>query len=265
MFFYLAGSEVDPTDGFSMTMQYNRSFILELWFPLLVFDIVGIVFLVIDYHVCEVSSLWIWCLFALIFQMIFFYLIALAATIKYSYERYRLHSNLAASLITMVIVISGAVILFADVICDNMKQTGLWIWALFAFTVVSIAFVYYVIVTILEHEEVRSGRRKRSGERDYLLEQLNNEQTPHPETVEEAGTDAEAHRKPTACRRPGCMKLGTVLCTACRQVTYCSTECMYQDYKDVHKFECTKMRADSTRSTNQPGLLGDMRKNSYIG
>jgi MYND finger len=264
MFFYMAGNEVNPSDGFSMTMQYNRSFILELWLPLLVFDVVGVVYLVYDYHVCEVSPMWIWCVFAIFFQLIFFYLVALATTIRYSYEKYRLHSHIAGVVITMIIVISGAVVLFAGFTCDNMKATGLWIWALFAFTVVTIALVYYIVMTIVEHEEVRSGRRKRSGERDYLLEQLANEQTPHPDTVEEKEADVEAHRQPTACRRPGCMKLGTVLCSACRQVSYCSTECLYQDYKDVHKYECPKMRGESTRGSEQLGLLGHMRKNSYI-
>ena len=150
MFFYLSGNEVKADDGFSMTMQYNRNFILEIWFPMLVFDIIAVVFLAIDYSSCPGDALWIWSLLATVSQIVFFYCIALCATINYSYEKFRLHANVAAFAITGAVSITGAIVLFLPKLsCVALLYSGLWIWAIFAFTIVSIAFIYYGIITYL--------------------------------------------------------------------------------------------------------------------
>ena len=150
MFFYLAGNEVKPDDGFTMTMMYNRNFILEIWFPMLVFDIIAVVFLSIDYSSCPADPLWIWSLMAVVAQIVFFYCIALCATINYSYEKFRLHANVAAFAITGTVAITGAIVLFLPKLsCVALLYSGLWIWAIFAFTIVGIAFIYYGIITYL--------------------------------------------------------------------------------------------------------------------
>ena len=266
MFFYLAGAEVKPDDGFSMTMQYNRAFILELWFPMLVFDIIAIVFLSLDYGICPGDPLWVWGVFALVFQVFFFYILALCATIDYSYEKFRLHANIVAAAITGVIAISGAVIILSpSVSCAGLLYSGLWIWAIFAFTIVTIAFAYYAIASYFEYEEVLAGRRKRP-EMDYLLHSVIDEQ-PNADLEESYASRYDRTRQPIACQRRGCQKLGTYLCAACKQASYCSSECLFLDFKAEHKYHCSRMLAESlppeTRR-QESGLLGQVRHSSFV-
>ena len=267
MFFYLAGAEVKPDDGFTMTMQYNRSFILELWFPMLIFDIIGITFLAIDFDHCDPGDpLWVWGLAAIFLQVVFFYLVALCATIDYSFEKFRLHAKIASASITGVVSISGSIILFApNISCPDLLYSGLWIWAIFAYTIVTIAFLYYSVSSYLEYVEVIAGNRKRP-EMDYLLHRVIDEQpNADPEAL---SSMRDRSRKPIACNRRGCMKLGTALCAACKQASYCSSECLFLDYRAEHKYHCARMLAEShpaeTRHTDT-GLLGTIRHSSFIG
>lgn len=266
MFFYMAGTEVKQDDGFSMTMQYNRAFILEIWFPMLVFDIIAIVFLSLDYGVCQADPLWVWGLVALVFQVFFFYILALCATIDYSYEKFRLQANIVAMAITGIIAISGAIILFAPAIsCGGLLYSGLWIWSVFAFTVVTIAFFYYAIASIYEYEEVQAGRRKRP-EMDYLLHQVIDEQ-PNADLEELDASRYDRTRQPISCQRRGCLKLGTYLCAACKQASYCSSECLFLDFKAEHKYHCSRMLAESLDAQtrrHESGLLGRVRHSSFV-
>ena len=69
---------------------------------------------------------------------------------------------------------------------------------------------------------------------DYLLHRVMNVQP---------NADPETHRfdvttrKPISCQRRGCMKLGTVLCAACQQASYCSPECLFLDFKGNKLFD----------------------------
>ena len=261
MFFYISGNE-PKQDGFSLAMHYNKTLILVSWFPMLIFDLMGIYYLDIDHHICAVSPLWIWSLFALVFQVLFFYLIALCTMIKYSYEYHRLHMTIGALVICSFIMISGAVILFSSTpyTCRNMRSSGLYLWSLFAFSVISIALLYYLVRTFVEHDAIRQGKKK-TVESDYLLAQLN-----VGDTEAQIPADDELNREPLPCYRPECNEYGTTLCGTCKQVCYCSSACLFAHHKTVHKFECLKMLSESRGKELGPNnrLLGSLRTSSYV-
>ena len=60
-------------------------------------------------------------------------------------------------------------------------------------------------------------------------------------------------RKPISCQRRGCTNLGTVLCAACQQASYCSSECLYLDFKGNNLVELTiKIRSDISQTIFYP-------------
>lgn len=261
MFFYAAGNE-PKQDGFSLAMHYNRNLILFSWLPMLIFDVLGIYYLNIDQHVCSTSPLWIWSLFALVFQVFFFYLVALCTMIKYSFEYYKLHMTMGAVAICSGIISSGAVILFApeDYTCSNMKSTGLYLWALFAFSVVAIGAIYYIVRFFVELDIIIQSKKKITAESDYLLAQVSvGDPNADPEAQVEGENDET--RQPKPCQRPGCDQFGTVLCATCKQVCYCSSACLFTHHKGAHKFECAKLLSAATPNK---GLLGNVRPSSYV-
>jgi hypothetical protein len=230
----------------------------------LIFDLMGIYYLKIDHHVCAVSPLWIWSLFALVFQVFFFYLIALCTMIKYSFEYYKIHMTIGAVVITFSIFASGAVILFSNYgggyTCTNMKNSGLYVWALFAFSVVSIGVSYFLVRTYAEYEALKLGKKK-TAESDYLLAQV---------AVGDRNADPESQvydlKESQPCGRPSCNEFGTTLCPTCKMICYCSSACLHSHHKTQHKFECAQMLTDNDNSARKPNssLLGNVRSSSYI-
>ncbi len=99
-------------------------------------------FLVRNYDVCnERSTLWVYVVITLLIN-------GLQATF-YQYTADGTNTflirNVSIGLIAnLVILIYGASVIFGDVVCDNMKHTGLWIIANFMFAV-SVIFVSFIL------------------------------------------------------------------------------------------------------------------------
>lgn len=174
--------------------------------------------------------------------------------------------TIGALVICSVIMSSGAVILFSSegYTCINMKNTGLYLWSLFAFSVIAAAVLYYLVRTFVEHDAVRQGRKK-TAESDYLLAQVNNG-NPHADPEAQLPAEDDDERVPILCYRPGCEEFGNTMCATCKQVSYCSSGCLFTHHKAVHKFECARLLSESKNKGAKPSprLLGSLRTSSYV-
>lgn len=116
----------------------------------------GIIFLVDDYDVCvddpsQPSQLWIFSLVALIMT---FTSACVASELRYVVGGTDVPRRLVAAMIVeLLILIYGTIIIYAPgYVCDDLKQTGLYIWALVTFwfkvvSIITLLLFYYVITT----------------------------------------------------------------------------------------------------------------------
>ena len=251
-----------------MAMHYNRNLIMASWLPLMVFDIMGIYYLTIDNHVCPTSPLWIWSIVTLVFQMFFFYLIALCAMINYSFEYYKLYMTIGGTAINATLSTIGGIILYStspSYTCTHLKVTGLYVWSNLAFSLVSAATVYYAVNAITEFGAIRLDKKlKTATESDYLLAQVANGDPLADPEARNPIQEGEGEREPTLCHRPGCEEYGTTLCATCKQVSYCSSACLFAHHKTTHKFECAKLMSEGAGGKDNTRLLGTVRPGSYV-
>jgi len=116
----------------------------------------GIIFLVDDYDVCvddpsQPSQLWIFSLVALIMT---FTSACVASELRYVVGGTDVPRRLiAAMIVELLILVYGTVIIYAPgYVCDDLTQTGLYIWALVTYwlkvaSIIILLLFYYVITT----------------------------------------------------------------------------------------------------------------------
>lgn len=128
-------------------------------FPLVLLYIFGVLFLVLDYSVCrDASQLWIFSAFVLLEPLLHIVIPTAGTTLWISI--------LFSTFLFAVSFVYGAVILFGGYVCDEMKSQGLYVWALVAWSFISIVLVssfasisYILTLSKDEWEEIEISSR----------------------------------------------------------------------------------------------------------
>jgi H+/Cl- antiporter ClcA len=121
----------------------------------------GIIFLIKDKHVCEDHSpLWTWCVVTIVLGAVSGWLAQNSQRKENPTEEnqhqieeakgQKMFSALTSFTFSLTISVYGSVVFFGGYVCSNMKHTGLWTWAIIAYSgTLFTTFLYLLVFSCL--------------------------------------------------------------------------------------------------------------------